>query len=198
MIWWLRAHATAAWAATLAACFICCPLLATSSIPTLSLFSGASGSIPVPLVLPVFPACVLLYGLNRTPWQAHATAVREMRYWTSGAVAITGVAALAVAFAEAALLDFPLSFAVARNLIGYLGVGLLVQYVSNAQYGAVAVAAIPVVCGLIGTGPGGRPYPWMWPAQPYESVTAAGAAIFLFCSGMLFTASTVKSKRTHV
>ncbi|MER7999601.1 hypothetical protein [Streptomyces sp. NPDC095613] len=113
-------------------------------------------------------------------------------------MAVVGITALAVAFAEAALLNFPLSFAVARNLIGCLGVGLLVRFVSNAQYSAVAVAAIPVVCGLIGTGPGDRPYPWMWPTHPRESMIAAVAATLLFCAGMLATANTGKSKRTLV
>ncbi|GAA2948515.1 hypothetical protein GCM10020227_14350 [Streptomyces flavovirens] len=103
------------------------------------------------------------------------------------AVATVGGVAAALALAEATLLGFHLSYAVARNFLGYLGVGLLVQRFTHAQYSAITVAAIPVFCGLVGLAPGGRPYPWMWPAHINGSAVAASTAIFLFAIGVLAT-----------
>ncbi|RFU86052.1 hypothetical protein DY218_14190 [Streptomyces triticagri] len=190
MIWWLRAHAVTAWVTGLVVCFAAAPVLAGSSVPTLAMFSGVSGSIPVPLVLPVMPACLLLYGLGCTSasgGSSHAASVRSTAAWRAGAVVCTGVVAVVVALGEAAWLDFPLGFAVARNLLGYLGVGLIVRQLLGVQYSAIAVAAVPLLCALIGPGPGGRPHGWMWPAQGSGEWSAALAAVVLFGVGMLAT-----------
>ncbi|MCP9208759.1 hypothetical protein [Streptomyces cucumeris] len=194
MIWWLRAHAALTCAVVLGACMICAPLLADSNLPVPSLFSGSSGGIPVPLVLPVFPACAMLYGLKRTPWESGAAAVRSVQCWEAGTAVVAGCTVLVVASVEGILLDFPLGFAAARNFLGYLGTGLLVQRFADAQYGPVTVAAVPIVCGLIGLGPAGRPYPWMWPAHTSGSPLAAAAAGVLFCLG-LAAAITQRSER---
>ncbi|GGZ35694.1 hypothetical protein GCM10010387_32250 [Streptomyces inusitatus] len=189
MIWWLRAHAAVACVVTLVACLVVAPMLATSSIPTLALFGGTTGSIPVPLVLPVLPVCVLLYAMSRTPRTTDVTAVRNVPRLRAAALALAGAATVAIALLEAVVIDFPLGFAVARNVLGYLGLGLLVQRCAEPRYGPVTVAAVPVLCGLIGLGPGGSPYFWMWPAHPSGSPLAATAALLLFGSGLAAAAT---------
>ncbi|MFI2211253.1 hypothetical protein [Streptomyces sp. NPDC020141] len=184
MIWWLRAHAAVACAAALVACLVVAPMLAASGIPTLALFGGARGSIPIPLVLPVLPVCVLLYGMSRTPRTTDVTAVRNMPRLRAAALALAVAATVVIALLEAAVIDFPLGFAVARNTLGYLGLGLLVRRWTEPRYGPVAVAAVPVLCGLVGLGPGGIPYFWMWPAHPSGSLLAATAALALFGAGL--------------
>ncbi|MEU0985076.1 hypothetical protein [Streptomyces sp. NPDC005953] len=184
MIWWLRAHAAVACGAALATCLVIAPMLANSGMPTLALFNGTTGSIPVPLVLPVLPVCVLLYAISRTPRSLDVTAVRNVPCLRTVVLTLLGAATVVIALLEATIIDFPLGFAVARNVLGYLGLGLLVQRYTQPQYGPVTVAAVPVLCGLVGLGPGGSPYPWMWPAHPSGSLLAATTAIVLFGSGL--------------
>ncbi len=84
---------------------------------------------------------------------------------------------------EAQWLDFGLGLGVARNLVGYIGVGLILQYFVGSMYGPLAVALLPVCCALVGLGPGQNPYPWAWPLHESASVSAAAAALALFAVG---------------
>ncbi|MDT3397302.1 hypothetical protein RKE29_11695 [Streptomyces sp. B1866] len=185
MIWWLRVHAAPACLAALAACLLLAPALSSSELPLPSLFSGLSSGVPVPLVAPAVPACFLLYGLDRGPWETEASAARRVERTRVTALIAVGLAAVAVAAAESSLLDFTLGPAVARNLLGYVGVGLLVRRVSQPQYGPVAVAALPLVCALLGVGPGGRPYAWCWPLHGSGAAGAAAVAGVLYCAGLV-------------
>ncbi|MFG2196412.1 hypothetical protein [Streptomyces sp. NPDC048639] len=189
MIWWLRAHAIFACAATVLLCFTIAPLLGSSALPVPSLFGGLSAGIPVPLVLPVFPACVLLYGLSRGLAEMDATAVRPMTTWSVSMLTAAGAAAALLGIAEAQLLDFPLGLAVARNTLGYLGVGLIVQRIAGDRHGTIAVAALPLICAFIGLGPGGRPYAWTWPLHTADSALAGVAALLLFVTGLMTATS---------
>ncbi|UIZ17241.1 hypothetical protein [Streptomyces sp. R527F] len=73
---------------------------------------------------------------------------------------------------------------VARNFVGYLGIGLIVQQLLGHLYGPLAVTLVPVLCALIGLAPGGRPYPWAWPLHQAPSVIAATASLLLITSGI--------------
>ncbi|MEE1929680.1 hypothetical protein V1J52_16050 [Streptomyces sp. TRM 70351] len=193
MSWWLRAHAVTGAAAAMVLCFAVAPLLGSSRLPVPSLFGGVSGGIPVPLVLPVLPAGALLYGLHRVPHACEATAVRRTGWWSTGLLAAACSAALLLGAAEQVWLDFPLAGAVARNTVGYLGFGLLVQRLLGAQYGPVAVALVPLGCALLGTGAGGRPYPWAWPLLPGGSAPAWGTAVALLATGAFAAFHTPKA-----
>ncbi|WP_411121927.1 hypothetical protein [Streptomyces sp. x-19] len=186
MIWWLRVHAVAASAASLLLCFLLAPLLAESSLPIPSLFSGNAAGVSVPLLLPVIPSCVLLYAMERTPEDLEAGSVRPLTRWWLAVLLITALAALVFGLVERQLLDFPLSFGVFRNLIGYLGAGLIIRRCTGSRYAPVAVMAIPLLCGLFGHGPGGRPYWWAWPLYDTNDRIALGAAAagVLFCAGL--------------
>jgi hypothetical protein len=183
MTWWLRIHAVPSCAAAVVLCFVLAPLLSSSELPVPSLFGGLSSAVPIPLVLPVLPACALLYGLNRAPSETEAAAVRPMARWSIGLLTGACTTAALLAVAETLWLNFPLALAVARNTAGYLGFGLVAQRLAGHQYGPVAVALLPVACAFIGLGPGGRPYPWTWPLHPGQSVLAAAAALLLALIG---------------
>ncbi|MFI1831457.1 hypothetical protein ACH41E_34180 [Streptomyces sp. NPDC020412] len=185
MTWWLRVHLVPAACAGVLACLVLAPLLAGSALPVPSLLGGLGTGIPVPLVLPAVPAGFLLYALSRGPFEHEATAVRPVRGYRAGLYAGAAVVAAALGLAEAQWLDFDLGPAVARNLVGYLGVGLIVQSLAGAAYGPVAVAAVPVGCALVGLPAGGRPYPWTWPLHEGPSPSASAAALGLFAVGLL-------------
>ncbi|MET9645693.1 hypothetical protein ACFZB6_11145 [Streptomyces syringium] len=151
----------------------------------------------MPLVLPVLPAGAMLYGLNRAPWETEASAVRPAASWWMVALAAASALSVLVALLETLLLDFSLAFAVARNFLGYLGVGLIVQRFTHAQYGSVAVAVLPVACALIGLGPGGRPYAWMWPLHASDSLVAGALAVIIFGLGLAATTRYVSAYRSR-
>ncbi|MCX2968602.1 MULTISPECIES: hypothetical protein [Streptomyces] len=195
MTWWLRVHAVTTGAITLLLCFALAPLLGSSILPVPSLFGGVSGGIPVPLVLPVLPAGALLYGLNRVPHEFEATAARHVGWWSTGLLTAACLTALLAGAAEQVWLDFPLAGAVARNTMGYLGVGLLAQRLLGAQYGPLTVALLPLACALLGTGPAGRPYPWAWPLHPGDSSLALVTAAILFLTGAAAALHTSPTQR---
>jgi hypothetical protein len=177
-MWWLRVHMARTYGAVLLATFAVAPLLAGSALPIPSLLGGLGSGIPVPLALPVVPACVLLHALSRAPWEPDAVAVRPVAAYRTAVVVGTALVALVFGLIEMRWLDFDLAPGVARNLVGYIGVGLIVQYFFGARFGPLAVALVPVGCALVGLGPGQRPYPWAWPL--HES-TSALSAIVAFC-----------------
>lgn len=184
MTWWLRAQAAGLSAAAFVACFLLAPLLSASALPVPALFTGNAGGVSVPLLLPALPACTLLYGLARPPAALHATAVRSLGQWQLTALMTVLAAALVTGAAEAAFLDFPLALGAARNLCGYLAAGLIAQRLWGAVYGPAVAAAIPVLCGFLGTGAGGRPIWWAWPLHTETSVPAGLAVLLLLCAAV--------------
>ncbi|MEE1753008.1 hypothetical protein [Streptomyces sp. SP18CS02] len=184
MNWWLRAHWAAWCAGTVVLMLVLAPLLVGSSLPIPSLFAGMAGALPVPLMLPAIPAAMALYAAQRVPHGYELTSVRpQSRYRTVWIVGICFLAA-AAAVLEMVVIDFPLALAVVRNLAGYIGTGMIVQYLAGRQYGPIAVAVLPPTCALIGLGSGGRPFSWTWPLHPTDSPWAAAAALGLLALGL--------------
>jgi hypothetical protein len=182
--WWLRVHLVRASLAALAACVLAAPLVAGSLLPFPSLLGGGfGGGVPLPLVLPVLPACVLLHATGRAPEETTAAAVRPTGAYAAALAVVAAAVALALGSAEALWLDFGPGPAVARNFAGYLGAGLIVRALAGPLCAPVAVAAIPVVCAFVGLGPGRRPYPWAWPLHESGHVPSAVAALALFAAG---------------
>ncbi|MEV8016195.1 hypothetical protein AB0O76_07605 [Streptomyces sp. NPDC086554] len=122
--------------------------------------------------------------MSRAPQETDVTAVRPVRTYRTFLFGCAAIGAVVLGACEAQWLDFGLGLGVARNLVGYLGVGLTVQYFVGSMYGPLAVAAVPVGCALIGLGPGQRPYSWAWPLHESASLLAAAAALGLFAAGV--------------
>ncbi|MFH8471650.1 hypothetical protein [Streptomyces sp. NPDC018000] len=187
MNWWHRAHTTPLIAAALAATMLLVPLVGGSVLPIPSLLAGTSAGIPVALVLPAIPAALILHALNRVPRVYDTTAVRPVASYQAGMLAATALLAIALGLGAAYAADSSMPLAAARNLFGYLGTGLIVQYFVGHLYGPLAVALVPVLCALIGLGPGGRPYPWTWPLHEAPSLIAAAASLLLLAGGIAAT-----------
>ncbi|MGW1096706.1 hypothetical protein ACWD5W_13025 [Streptomyces sp. NPDC002455] len=163
------------------------PILGGSALSIPSLLAGMSAGIPVALVLPAIPAAFTLYALNRVPRIYDTTAVRPVTRYQAGMLAATALLVTTLGLGAAYAADSSMSLAAARNLLGYLGTGLIVQYLAGHIYGPLAVALVPVLCALIGLGPGGRPFPWTWPLHEVSSPIAAVAAVFLLTAGIAAT-----------
>ncbi|MFE6038598.1 hypothetical protein [Streptomyces sp. NPDC056452] len=187
MNWWHRAHATPLTAAVVIATMLLTPLLGGSTLPIPSLLAGMSAGIPVPLVLPAIPAALTLHALNRVPRVYDTTAVRPVARYQAGMLTAAAFLATTMGLGAAYAADSSLSLAAARNFLGYLGTGLIVQYLAGHMYGPLTVALVPVVCALIGLGPGGRPFFWTWPLHEATSPIAATAALLLLAAGIATT-----------
>ncbi|MER7108385.1 hypothetical protein [Streptomyces sp. NPDC000229] len=184
MNWWLRTHLALFCAATLVGTMLLAPLLAGSALPIPSLFSGVGNGIPIPLVIPVIPAAIVLHAVNQVPEAYNTVAVRPVQRYRACMIITACIAAAVLAGAENYLIDFPIAFAVARNLAGYLGVGLIVQHLFGPRYGPLSVATVPVFCALVGLGPTGRPFAWTWPVHEAASALAGATAVCLFGIGL--------------
>ncbi|MEU3580939.1 hypothetical protein AB0H24_31645 [Streptomyces globisporus] len=184
MNWWHRAHSTPLAVTVLTATMLAVPLFGGSAVPIPSLLAGMSASIPVALVLPAVPAALILHALNRVPRVYDTTAVRPVASYQAGMLATTALIAVAIGLAATYVADSSMALAAARNFVGYLGIGLIVQQLLGHLYGPLAVTLVPVLCALIGLAPGGRPYPWTWPLHQAPSVIAATASLLLITSGI--------------
>ena len=184
MNWWHRAHTTALTTAVLTATMLLALLLEGSVLPISSLLAGTSTGVPVALVLPAVPAALILHSLNRVPRVYDTTAVRPTAGYKAGMLGAAALLTTVLGLAGSYAAESSMPLAAARNGVGYLGVGLIVQYLAGRQYGPLAVALVPVLCALIGLGPGGRPFPWTWPLHVATSSLAGVTATILFASGV--------------
>ncbi|MFC8593221.1 hypothetical protein [Streptomyces atroolivaceus] len=187
MNWWHRAHATPLTAAVLIATMLLVPLLGGSALPIPSLLAGMSAGIPVALVLPAIPAALTLHALNRVPRLYDTAAVRPVARYQAGMLAAAALLATTMGLGATYAADSSMSLAAARNFLGYLGTGLIVQYLAGHMYGPLTVALVPVLCALIGLGPGGRPFPWTWPLHEATSPLAAATSLLLLAAGIAAT-----------
>lgn len=187
MNWWHRAHATPFTAAILIATMLLVPLVGGASLPIPSLLTGMSAGVPVSLVLPAVPAVLTLYTLNRVPHVYETTAVRPVNRYQAATSTAAILLATALGIGAAYATDSSTPLAAARNFTGYLGIGLIVQYLTGPLYAPVTIALVPVLCALIGLGPGGRPFSWTWPLHEAASPIAATTSLLLVAAGIATT-----------
>ncbi|MGW0858717.1 hypothetical protein [Streptomyces sp. NPDC002690] len=187
MNWWHRAHTTPLTAAILTATMLLAPLVGGSRLPIPSLLSGMSSGIPVSLVLPAIPAALTLYTLNRVPHVYYTTAVRPVNRYQAAVLTAAALLATALGLGVAYATDSSTPLAAARNFAGYLGIGLIAQYLAGHIYAPITIALVPVLCALIGLGPGGRPFSWTWPLHGAASPIAATTSLLLLTVGIVTT-----------
>ncbi|MEV1044319.1 hypothetical protein [Streptomyces sp. NPDC049916] len=184
MNWWHRAHSTPLAVTVLIVVMLVVPLLGGSTVPIPSLLAGMSAGIPVALVLPAVPAALTLHAVNRVPRVYDTTAVRPVARYQAAMLMSAALIATVIGLAATYATDSSMALSAARNFLGYLGTGLLVHRLAGHLYGPLAVTLVPVLCAVVGLGPGGRPYPWTWPLHEAPSAIAAAAAAILFGSGI--------------
>ncbi|WP_405459999.1 hypothetical protein OG786_21995 [Streptomyces sp. NBC_00101] len=187
MNWWHRAHLTRLTAAVLIAAMLLVPLLGGSRLPLPSLLTGTHAGVPVALVLPAVPAVLTLHALHRVPQVYDSTAVRPVARYQAAMLTAAALLATLIGLGAACAADSPVPLAAARNLLGYLGTGLVAHRLAGPRYAPPAVALVPVLCALVGLGPGGRPLPWTWPLHEAASPVAAAAALLLLAAGIAAT-----------
>jgi hypothetical protein len=147
---------------------------------------GGAG-LPLRYLAPVLPALVVLYGQSRADQAAEKVAVRSVR--AMDAVFVVSVVAIAL-LAAPVLRD---GIAVGRNVAGYLGLALVIRWLTNYRVAVAVSAFVPFVMGSLGR-PGPGPAWWAWSLHEGDDLFSAGCALGLLCMGtaLLFRASLLR------
>ncbi|EXU89321.1 hypothetical protein P354_23565 [Streptomyces noursei PD-1] len=153
------------------------------ALPIPLVFGTVSFPLPVPLLLPLLPVCLMLHGQSRGDLEAEKVAARPVGVWD--ALTMVGFVALAcVVGAFEAWSGRTTGLAMARDFAGYLGLALLMRRVGGPGAANIAVALFPFACASFGMRPSGQPRSWAWPFHDPGSVPAALMAIVLFLAGL--------------
>ncbi|MFD9864013.1 hypothetical protein [Streptomyces alboflavus] len=176
MTWWLRVRAVPSLLVSLAV--VCCAatLAPSSEVPVPSVVGDLGTGLPFRYLVPLLPALLVLHGRGRADHLAESVAARGVRLWDAGvAVGAVGVLLLASAIV-------PDSVALARNLAGYLGVALTLNWLSTPRLATAVTAFVPFAAASLGGG--GRPAWWAWPLHDGRAPLAAACAVVLFVVGL--------------
>jgi hypothetical protein len=190
LIWWLRAHRLGAMAVTLAmfgfgvwgarAGWFLSGSVASPMRP---------GSVlPVAFTMPMAVVAVLCWGLAIDelpgPWTRSPRSNRHLAAAYALAVTFAGV----VALGPAAALEPGGVAPVARNLVGLIGVALVVRRRVGGTGASVMVAAYLVTAALFGARPDGQGAWWAWTVVTGVHVADACIALGCFAAGIIATA----------
>jgi hypothetical protein len=177
--WWLRSRLDrAAWAVVLVG-VVATPLLGASAMPVLRLGVGPA---PFSVVLPALTAAGVVGVLRAGDPLHEARSVRPTGSFARLlvlAVVLAAAGVWAVTGAVAAQQD--LTVVAVRNLVGYLGVGLLAVRFTAGPGGEAAPLLYAVVVAVLGS----PTAPWSWPLHGAPGTTALAATASLFAAGLL-------------
>ncbi|RBM18235.1 hypothetical protein DEH69_13170 [Streptomyces sp. PT12] len=187
MDWWLRIRLARPIAAALALCALLGTLADSLTVPVPVLVGGISFPLPLPFLLPLLPVCLLLQGQARAVPAMEGTGARAVWPLDAALVMTCAAAALAVGAAQVAMGGGAVGIGMARNLLGYLGLTLLLQLLGNPRLTAATVALLPISCAAFGVA-NGSPAFWAWPLHEPDSLLAFTQASALFCAGLACTA----------
>ncbi|MEV6549175.1 hypothetical protein AB0M57_10720 [Streptomyces sp. NPDC051597] len=183
MIWWLRIRAAPAVLGATLLILLVAVLAPRSEVPVPSVVGGLTSGMPLRDLVPLLPVLLMLYGKGRADEQFEKVAARPVAYFDiTFALFVIGVTLLAATVV-------PDGLAVARNVAGYLGFALLVQWCSTARFATALTAFMPFAVGSIG-GHGGNPAWWAWPMHEGEEPAAAVAASLLCIGGLTLSTCT--------
>lgn len=176
MTWWLRVRSVPALLVSLAV--VCCAaaLVPRSEVPVPSIVGDPGAGLPFRYLVPLLPALLTLHGRARADHLAESVAVRAVRLLdAAAAVGAVGVLLLASAVV-------PDSVALARNLAGYLGFALILNWLSTPRLAMAVTAFVPFAAASLGGG--ARPAWWAWPLHDGRAPLAAACAAALFAAGL--------------
>jgi hypothetical protein len=183
MLWWARNRRIGRIAAAIVVAILVSALLGNVVIPLPSLRTTGGVAVPLVMVLPLLPVAALVGGFASAPRHAELLGIRRVALLDValcvGAAVLTLTASLAVVTGGGG----SAGVALARNLIGYLGLGLI----GLCCLGPHAATALPtgyvLTAGLFGMHAGRQPDPWAWPGYAATHAPAFGVAVATFFLG---------------
>ncbi|GGX36826.1 hypothetical protein GCM10010341_68180 [Streptomyces noursei] len=153
------------------------------ALPIPLVFGTVSFPLPVPLLLPLLPVCLILHGQSRGDLEAEKVAVRPIGARDAVTMATLVTLACLVGAVEA-WSGRTTGVAMARDFAGYLGLALVMRRVGGPGAANVAVALFPFACASFGMRSSGHPRVWAWPFHEPGSAVAAVTAVFLLVGGL--------------
>ncbi|WP_434743134.1 hypothetical protein [Micromonospora sp. SH-82] len=183
MIWWWRARALTVVSLACVASLVAGVLIGGAVLPLPSLVGSLVVPVVFALLLPLVPTVLFWYGLDRSSVDLDATAVRAI--WLRDlSVVVAMVLCTAAAVGISSLLGWwDLGPGYLRNLVGCLGLALVVTPFVGARLAAVVPIVAVIVSALFGTGDGGLVRWWAWPIAPARDGPAFAQAALLLVVG---------------
>lgn len=197
MSWWLKAHRASLLAAIIAALGALAWLAASGRVLGGSIASPvkAGSAVPLALWLPLGVVASLCWSCSVDDvLNARTVAVRADRLLLTGFVAATTATAIA-ALLPAAVTAPSITGGVARNIVGLIGIAMIVRPRLGSAGASAAVAGYLAVAALLGAGPSGGAAWWAWPVAQRLDPWGAVAASVLFAIGLAVTSGRLPGSR---
>ncbi|MFD3165540.1 hypothetical protein [Herpetosiphon sp. NSE202] len=155
-------------------------------LPLPSFLGGDLIASPLALILPAAWWLLLAQAFSQgDPW-LEQTALRPIRYFDAGL--LLGISAILVGLAWllASVLDQPLLLAIARNSLGFMGLGLLAARLFGWQTAALIPIAFHLLSGFFGQR-AGQIMLWAWSLQPNLNLASWLPALSLWIIGLVWS-----------
>ncbi|MFD7499820.1 hypothetical protein [Streptomyces sp. NPDC059850] len=193
MIWWIKARAVPALVMSVVATNAVGLLMGNAELPV-PVLTGQSGHFLVGHLITLLPAVTLLHGIGRGDQRTESIACRPLRRWDAALGSTAAVAGAGTAILFYALGADGIALVLGRNIVGYIGLALLLFPFLGYRLAAVTVAVVPLLCAATGWR-GGRPEPWAWMLYPAESLLAPLVTACIVVAGVVVCLTRQRSLR---
>lgn len=181
---WLRVRRTNRSLVTAALVAFAVASIGETYLPLPEVLSGHGLRIPIALVAPLALSTVIGWSLTRGESRLEAVASRPLRMLDGFLILGIAVAELAALVIIGTLVSGSLAPAAGRNAVGYLGLLLIGLRTVGPRAAPMVPIAFVMFAALFGSGPGGLPSWWAWPAAEVNSVVSWILAMLLLGLGM--------------
>lgn len=157
-------------------------ILGSRELPIPNLGSGVALTLPLAYLLPAVQGALVVGSIGEPPYAAEQVAVRAPAI-LDALLIVALLAAVALPLVVVGLLvDDALLLAAVRNLLGFVGAGLLARPVVGGRGAAVVPVVVSVL--LAAFAGADRGALWAWPMHPASSLPATVVAVTMLCAGM--------------
>ncbi|MFG2040452.1 hypothetical protein [Dactylosporangium sp. NPDC048998] len=184
MIWWWRTRALTAVSIAFLTSLVAAIVVGGEVLPLPSLASSLLVPVAFALLLPLVPIIFLWYGIDRSSGDLDATAVRAMAVRDLSVAATMVLATAATVGVTSAAGWWDLGPGYLRNLIGCLGLALIVAPLTGSRFAVLVPVAAVIISALFGTGNGGLVRWWAWPIADARAHLAFIEALLLMVLGV--------------
>ena len=181
MTWWLSVRRTRVVLGSVLASLVALGLTGGAVLPVPSFINGLSLPLAVSYILPLIVVTALMLGLGSRPSGLEGIATRGLMFYDLAWVYLAVLAAI-VGATLLATMGATGTSAYVRNLIGFVGVALIVARFFGFESSALIPAGLVIVASMFGRQLNGGVAAWAWPvAQPSEAApwVIAGALMAL-------------------
>ena len=190
MSWWARSRRLPYLATAVAGYVLLLALVSDEQLPVISFTEAAAASVHFALLAPLLVAGTVVAVLAGGDRHAEALAARPVWPWDA---ALAGAVVVCCAAGTWLLGDLqPHAAQATRNLVGFLGIALLLRTVVGERAAVVLTTVVVLVSIAFGYGEAGL-RPWAWLLADGRSVPAAVAALLLAAGGVAALAVTSRA-----